>query len=77
MLMDLVPECGQQQDLYGYSDNDVKSKSLMSMMDRINKKYTKGTIKLASEGTDKVWTMRRSFKSPNYTNDWNELPVLN
>ena len=77
MLMYLVPECGQQQDLYGYSDNDVKSKSLMSMMDRINKKYTKGTIKLASEGTDKVWTMRRSFKSPNYTNDWNELPVLN
>ena len=77
MLMDLVPECGKQQDLYGYSDNDIKSKSLMSMMDRINKKYAKGTIKLASEGTDKVWAMRRSFKSPNYTNDWNELPVLN
>ena len=75
--MDLVPECGKQQDLYGYSDNDIKSKSLMSMMDRINKKYAKGTKKLASEGTDKVWTMRRSFKSPNYTNNWNELPVLN
>ena len=77
MLMDLVPEGGLQQDLYGYSDNDVKSKSLMLTMDRINKKYAKGTIKLASEGTDKIWSMRRSFKSPNYTNDWNELPVLN
>ena len=49
----------------------------MLTMDRINKKYAKGTIKLASEGTDKIWAMRRSFKSPNYTNDWNELPVLN
>ena len=77
MLMDLVPEGGLQQDLYGYSANDTKSKSLMLTMDRINKKYTKGTIKLASEGTDKIWSMRRSFKSPNYTNDWNELPVLN
>ena len=75
--MDLVPEGGQQQDLYGYSSDDHKSKNLMLTMDRINKKYAKGTIKLASEGTDKIWSMRRSFKSPNYTNDWNELPVLN
>ncbi len=76
MLMDLVPEAAQQQDLYGYSANDLKSASLMSTMDHINKKYAKGTIKLASEGTNKIWSMRRSFKSPNYTNDWRELPVL-
>ena len=76
MLMDLVNAGGQQLDLYGYSDNDLKSANLMSTIDRINKKYAKGTIKLASEGTDKVWAMRRSFKSPNYTNDWNELPLL-
>ena len=77
MLMDLVNAGGQQQDLYGDAANDLKSANLMATMDRINKKYTKGTIKLASEGTDKVWAMRRSFKSPNYTNDWHELPVLN
>ena len=76
MLMDLVNAGGQQQDLYGDAANDLKSANLMATMDRINKKYAKGTIKLASEGTDKVWAMRRSFKSPNYTNDWNELPVL-
>lgn len=77
MLMDLVNAGGQQQDLYGDSANNLKSTHLMCTMDRINKKYAKGTIKLASEGTDRVWAMRRSFKSPNYTNDWNELPVLN
>jgi DNA polymerase V len=49
----------------------------MSAMDRINKKYAKGTIKLASEGTDKIWAMRRGFKSSNYTTDWHELSVLN
>ena len=77
MLMDLVNADGQQQDLYGDSANNLKSTHLMCTMDRINKKYAKGSIKLASEGTDRVWAMRRSFKSPNYTNDWNELPVLN
>ena len=77
MLMDLVDEGGQQLDLYGYSDSDPKSKNLMLAMDNINKKYAKGTIKLAAEGTNKVWSMRRSFKSPNYTNDWHELPILN
>ncbi len=49
----------------------------MLTMNRINKKYAKGTINLASEGTDKIWTMHRSFKSPNYTNDLIELPALN
>jgi hypothetical protein len=37
-------------------------------MDRINQKYARGTVKLASEGTERAWVMRRSYKSPNYTN---------
>ena len=77
MLMDLVNTGGQQQDLYSDSAQLIRSTNLMYTMDRINKKYAKGTIKLASEGTDRIWAMRRSFKSPNYTNDWHELPVLN
>ena len=76
MLMDLVPEGGQQTDMFGYSEGDAKATNLMATMDRINKKYSKGTIKLASEGINKVWTMRRDFKSPNYTGDWKELPVI-
>ena len=48
----------------------------MAAMDRINKKYSKGTIKLASEGVDKAWAINRNFKSPNYTGSWKELPVI-
>ena len=77
MLMDLVPEGGQQTDLFGYSNGDDRAANLMSTLDSINKKYSKGTIKLASEGTHKAWVMRRSFKSPNYTGAWNELPRVN
>jgi DNA polymerase V len=74
MLMELVPEGGNQMDLFGYSANSGKKDQLMTTMDRINKKYSRGTVKLASEGIQKAWVMRRSFKSPNYTGDWKQLP---
>jgi len=45
-------------------------------MDTINKKYAKGTIKLAGEGIERPWKMRRSFKSPNYTGNWDDLPKV-
>lgn len=74
MLMDLVPNEGRQSDLFGYTKEDSKSSELMGTVDRINKKYERGAIRLASEGVQKAWAMRRSFKSPNYTGDWKELP---
>jgi len=75
MLMELVPAQGQQQDLLGFTDCDDRASSLMSTIDSINQKYTKGTIKLASEGIRKRWVMNRDYKSPNYTGAWNELPT--
>lgn len=76
MLMELVPREGQQTDLFGFSSSSPKATKLMVAMDNINKKYAKDTIKLASEGIDKAWAMRRSYKSPNYTGDWCELPSV-
>ncbi len=76
MLMELVPEGGQQTDLFGFSSNRPKATKLMSVLDNINQKYSKGTIKLASEGTDKTWAMKRRLKSPNYTGDWLNLPSI-
>ncbi|MBA3695410.1 MAG: translesion error-prone DNA polymerase V subunit UmuC [Methylotenera sp.] len=76
MLMDLVPKAGQQGDLFDYNANHVKKTKLMQTMDALNKKYSKGTIKLGGEGLTQDWKMRRNFKSPNYTSSWEELPRL-
>lgn len=73
MMLETLPGNSLQNDLFGFSDNDPKSQALMSVMDRINQKYSRGTIKVASEGEVKPWQMRRSFKSPNYTGDWGEV----
>ncbi|PPC94835.1 MAG: DNA polymerase V subunit UmuC [Methylotenera sp.] len=74
MLMELVPEGGQQTDLFGTAAAP-KSDELMAVMDKLNNKYGRGTIKLASEGINKSWAMRREYKSPNYTGSWNEIPI--
>jgi DNA polymerase V len=77
MLSELVSEGGQQIDLLGYSASGNRSGRLMETVDNINRKYHRSTIHLASEGVDRNWSMRRSFKSQNYTGDWKELPVVN
>ncbi|WP_256209195.1 DUF4113 domain-containing protein [Nitrosospira sp. Nsp14] len=72
----MVAEGGQQADLLGFSSKGNKSGRLMEAVDQINRKYRRSTIHLASEGVDRTWSMRRSFKSPNYTGDWDELPAV-
>ena len=74
MLSGLVPLEGQQLDIFGYAQPDDKAQNLMFTLDQLNRKYGKGTIKLASEGTKRSWVMRRDLKSPNYTTDWKDLP---
>lgn len=74
MLIELATKEALQQDLFGYSQTDTKASQLMGTLDAINAKYQRGTVRLASEGIRKSWAMRRSFKSPNYTGDWGELP---
>jgi DNA polymerase V len=73
---ELIPQEGQQTDMFAYLSNSNKSGRLMDMLAKINSKYRRNTVHLASEGVDRTWSMRRSFKSPNYTGDWNELPVV-
>ena len=74
MLSELVPEGGQQTDLFAYSSSSNRFGRLMDIVDQINSKYRRSKIRWASEGIDRTWSMLRSFKSPNYTGDWNELP---
>jgi len=47
-----------------------KADALMETLGRINNKYSKGALKVASQGLEKAWVMRRGFKSPNYTAEW-------
>lgn len=64
-----------QQSLF--DDMEVKGKSagLMKAMDSINSRFGNAAIKTAATGTKQDWKMRSDNKSPNYTTQWDELPV--
>ena len=58
----------------GLLDYDRESSDLiMSTLDRINERYGSSTIRLASEGVDKSWNMRRESISPCYTTRFDDL----
>lgn len=65
-----------QQSLF--DDMEVKGKSagLMKAMDSINSRFGNAAIKTAVSGTKQDWKMRSGNKSPNYTTQWDELPVV-
>ena len=76
MLGELVPAEGCQTDLFARSNSisntTLKTNKLMTVMDGINQKMGKESIKLASEGFKRPWKMKQENKSPSYTTKWEE-----
>ena len=73
MIFTLLPSVGLCRDLFSQGQASPQSAALMSAMDSINRKMGKESIKLASEGFKRPWTMRQENKSPSYTSDWREI----
>jgi DNA polymerase V len=77
MLSNIVPAANQQFSLFASGGaGDGRSKKLMVVLDGINGKYGRGSVKLAAEGVEKAWQMRRGNLSPRYTTEWACLPVV-
>ncbi len=82
MLLDLQPDSIIQGELdLGDDDSieDIADKArLMSALDAINKRYGRGTMKMASAGLDgdrRVWFMRQERRTPAYTTNWADIPI--
>lgn len=75
MLVEIVPAHCQQINLFDLVSTE--NPELMQAVDRINQKWGSQTVQLAAAGLAKTWKMVRSHKSPAYTTNWSELPVVN
>ena len=73
MLSELVDTNGVQTDLFSQIQVSPKSTKLMGVLDGINKKMGKESIKMASEGFKRPWKMKQESKSPCYTTNWDEI----
>lgn len=82
MLLDLQPDSVVQGELDlegGDTGQELNEKArLMTALDTINKRFGKGTMKMASAGLAgdrRVWAMRQERRTPAYTTNWADIPV--
>ena len=78
MLLNLSPKANRQLTLFDAQGGaaDARSEKLMGALDDINRRYGRGVLRLAAEGVEKTWQMRRGNLSPSYTTSWCGLPVV-
>jgi DNA polymerase V len=75
MLMNLIPAHHRVPSLFDDVPRMQRSDSLMKVMDRINRDFGRGTIRLLGEGVEQAWRMRSNRKSPCYTTRISEIPL--
>ena len=78
MLQDLCPADVQQGDLLFQEPSRDQSK-LMEAMDKVNKRFGKGTVHVASTGVpeqdESGWRMRQERRTPRYTTKIEDIPI--
>ena len=74
----ILYELNKASQTRGLLDTDRdQSDSVMRTIDQINYRHGNSTIKLASEGVERKWAMRRERISPCYTTRFDELIEVN
>lgn len=74
VLSDLSPDHFQQPDLFRIPRRNRDD--LLQALDRINRRWGKDTLQYASAGLRQSWHHKQELKSPSYTTNWRELPVV-
>lgn len=82
MLLDLHSARTRQGELdLEPLESEGPRERLMGVLDELNQRYGRGTVKLASAGVEArgeraSWAMRQERRSPAYTTNWEEMPVV-
>ena len=76
MLTGIIPENEFQADLFSGEMYSGKEHNLMESLDRINTKYGKRSLLVASTGIKQEWQMKQQYLSKRYTTRWDELMVV-
>ncbi len=75
LLTGLVSASQVQTDLFDQHDRE-RSKRLMAALDQINDRWGASTLRYAATGLHRTWTTQFHRRSPAYTTNWDELPLV-
>lgn len=73
-----APGEGDGRSAAGRASSSRDRSSLMATVDRVNQRFGRGTLLLASaglEGGHRAWAMRQELRTPGYTTCWDEMPI--
>ena len=76
MLLDLQDASVHQGEL-ALDDETPDRSALMTTLDRLNDRFGRGAVALASTGQSsgqRGWRMKQSRKTPEYTTRWADVP---
>lgn len=77
MLTDIRPDSEVQQSLFDKNaETRTKMIQALKVMDRLNERNGRDTVRLAASGYERKWTMRQNFLSKKYTTDISEVLVV-
>ena len=63
-------------NLFKEKENDKRKEVLMNAFDFINQKYGKNSLRIASEGVEKKWLMKKSRCSSSFTTNLKDLLIV-
>ena len=66
----------QDQGLLFRDHYDEKRNRFVKALESIKNTYGTSSTFLAAQGIDRPWDMKRQRRSPRYTTNWNEIPVI-
>lgn len=68
----LIPESEVQLNIFS-EFKGVKYDKVSRVLDQLNLHYGAGTLRMAGEGKNQKWSMKREFLRPHYTTNWNDI----
>lgn len=68
----IIPAGEIQYNMFNNYENS-RHQDIANLMDSLNDRYGRGTVRLAIEGYDKTWKMKQEYLSKQYTTDWKDI----
>ncbi|MCX7735901.1 MAG: Y-family DNA polymerase [Candidatus Kapabacteria bacterium] len=75
MLSGLVPTNRSQTSIFDTEDR-MKMAKITEVVDEVNKKMGSNTLFYAATGINRKWRTRADMRTPKYTTDWDQLPLV-
>ena len=74
MLGEISSETTMKLDLL--EPNQIGNTKLMKAIDGLNSRFGRGCVRVSTGGMFDQWGMKQERKSPAYTTDWSQVPVV-